>query len=66
MQRRGRLKEIEQFEQSLLKEAERMYEEALLLPPGPAREVALRKARQTRTRAHLSDWLRSPGLKPPT
>jgi hypothetical protein len=64
-QRRRRFKQVEPLERRLAKEAKRLYEEARLLPSGPARETALRKARQAETAAHLDDWLRSPGLKPP-
>jgi hypothetical protein len=62
---RRRIKHPEAVQQRLLKEAQRLRDKARLLPPGPAREVALRKARQTETAAHLTDWLRSPGLKAP-
>ncbi|RXG94619.1 hypothetical protein [Bradyrhizobium zhanjiangense] len=65
MQRRRRFKQTETLERRLLKEARRLREEARLLPPGFAREVALRKARQTETAAQLTDWLHSPGLKAP-
>jgi hypothetical protein len=37
-----------------------------LLPPGALREQVLRKARQCETGSHMSEWLRSPGLQPPT
>jgi hypothetical protein len=63
--RRRRFKQSETLEQRLLKKARRLRDEARLLPPDLTREVALRKARQTETAAHLADWLRSPGLKPP-
>lgn len=36
------------------------------MPPGLERDLLLRKARQAETGAHMSEWLRSPGLKPPT
>jgi hypothetical protein len=64
--RRRRFREAEPLEDRLSKEAKRLREEARLLPPGLARELTLRKARQAETAAHLTDWLRSPGLKPPT
>lgn len=62
---RRRFKQTETLEERLASEARRLREEARLLPPGPARSEALRKARQAETAAHLSDWLRSQGLKPP-
>ena len=49
----------------LLQEAQSLLEQAKLLPYGPVREAALRKARQAETHAHLDDWLDSPGLRPP-
>ena len=64
--RRRRFKQVEPLEQRLALEAKQLRDEARLLPPGVARERALRKARQAETAVHLSDWLRSPGLRPPT
>ncbi|PPQ19522.1 hypothetical protein CV770_10040 [Bradyrhizobium sp. AC87j1] len=49
----------------LTAEAERLREEAKLLPPGVARDEMLRKARQAETGSQMSEWLRSPGLQPP-
>jgi hypothetical protein len=43
-----------------------LREEAKKLPHGPEREILLRKARQAETGSHLSEWLRSPGLQPPS
>jgi hypothetical protein len=36
------------------------------LPPGPAKDDLLRKARQADTATHLDDWVNSPGLQSPT
>ena len=36
------------------------------LPPGPARDDMLRKARQADTASHVDEWANSPGLRPPT
>jgi hypothetical protein len=65
VQRRRRLKQSEPLELRLTNEARRLRDEARLLPPGIAREGALRKARQAETAAHLTGWLNSPELKPP-
>jgi hypothetical protein len=65
MQDRWPFRKSETLEQRLIKEATRLRDEARLLPPGIARESALRKARQAETAAHLTDWLRSPVLKAP-
>ena len=65
MQRRRRFKQTVSLEERLSQEAERHRKEAKSLPPGPQREDALRKARQAETGSHMSEWLRSPGLRPP-
>jgi hypothetical protein len=62
--RRRRFKQTETLEQRLDGEARRLREEAQLLPPCPARNETLRKARQAEMASDLSGWLRSPGLKP--
>lgn len=54
------------LEQRLADEASRLHEQARLLPPGPVREATIRRARQAETGSHLSEWLRSPGLKAPS
>jgi hypothetical protein len=54
------------LEQHLADEACSLREQARLLPPGAVREATIRRARQAETGSHLSDWLRSPGLKAPT
>jgi hypothetical protein len=41
-------------------------EQCLAAEAGAIREVTIRKARQAETGSHLSDWLRSPGLKAPS
>jgi hypothetical protein len=65
MQRRRFFKQSESLETSLAEEAKRLREEAKSLPPGAAREALLRKARQTETASHMSEWLSSPGLRSP-
>jgi hypothetical protein len=54
------------FRERLSAFAEDERKKALALPPGPEKEMALRKIRQANTAAHLDDWANSPGLKPPT
>ena len=65
MQKRRRFKQVQSLEERLAEEAQRLRAQAKGLPPGAAREHALRKARQAETGAHMSEWLRSPGLQPP-
>ncbi|MBR1267181.1 hypothetical protein JQ629_06630 [Bradyrhizobium sp. AUGA SZCCT0222] len=65
MQQRQHDTPPEILEQCLAEEAHCLREQAKLLPPGAVREATIRKARQAETGSHLSDWLRSPGLKVP-
>jgi hypothetical protein len=64
--KRRRFKQSEELETRLADEASRLREQAKLLPRGAVREAVLRKARQCDTGAHMSEWLKSPGLKSPT
>jgi hypothetical protein len=64
MQRR-RFKQTTSLEERLAEEARRLREEAELLPHGPVRDAALRRARQAETGSHITEWLRSSGLNPP-
>ena len=64
MQRR-RVKQALSIEKRLTEQAEADRERAKLLPPGVAREELLREARRTETASHLTEWLNSPGLRPP-
>ena len=66
IKRRNRFKQVQKLEERLADEAVRLREQAKLLPHGVVREEVMRKARQCETGAHMSDWLRSPGLKGPT
>jgi hypothetical protein len=65
-QQRRRFKQVLSLEERLSKEAQRLREEARLLPPGRVRDEAIRRARQAETGSHVSEWLRSPGLRSPT
>ena len=62
---RRRLKQTEPLGARLANEAKRLREEAESLPPGEAREVALRKARLTERALQMNAWLASPGLQSP-
>jgi hypothetical protein len=65
MQLRRRFKQTQSLEERLAEEAKRLREEAKLLPPGSERDRIIRKARQAETGSHLTEWLTSPGLRPP-
>jgi hypothetical protein len=64
MQRR-RFKHAQSLEERLAEEANRLRAEAKLLPPGAIRDELIRRARQAETGSHMSEWLTSPGLRPP-
>lgn len=60
------IKHIDPLEEiRLADEAKRLREEAELLRPGAARDALIREARQAETGSHMSEWLRSPGLRGP-
>ena len=63
-QLRPRFKQAGTLEQRLAEEAKRLRE-AKLLSPGALRNEIIRRARQAETGAHISEWLRSPGLQAP-
>jgi len=65
MQQQSRIKQTTTLEERIIKMARALREEAELLPHGPVRDAALRRARQAEAGAHINDWLRSPGLQPP-
>jgi hypothetical protein len=58
--------EAQSLEEHLADEAKRLHEQAELLPPGALRDAVESKARQAETGSRISEWLRSPGLQPPT
>ena len=62
---RRRFNQTQSLEERLAEEAKRLRAEAKLLPPGAIRDMLIRKARQAETGSHMSEWLSSPGLRPP-
>lgn len=66
MQRRRRIKQTASLDQRLDAQAERLRQEARGLPPGVERDRLIQRARQAEVAAHMSEWLSSPGLRPPT
>ena len=65
MAERRRAKHQKTFEERLADEAIRFREAANEAPPGLARELLMRRARQAETASHMNEWLKSPGLQPP-
>jgi hypothetical protein len=66
MLERRRFKQIDIQEDRLADEARRLRKEAQGTSPGIERDRLLRRARQAETGAHMSEWLRSSGLRTPT
>lgn len=61
---RRRFKQTQTLEERLAEHARLLRDEAELLPHGPVRDAALRRARQAEIGTNLSEWLRSPVLHP--
>jgi hypothetical protein len=53
------------FEENIAAEKAKLVAQVAKLKPGPQMDALLRKIRQLDTAAHMSEWLSSPGLKPP-
>jgi hypothetical protein len=53
------------FDERIASEAQRLEVQAKTMAPGRDRDMLLRKARQTKTAAHINEWLSSPGLMSP-
>jgi hypothetical protein len=62
---RRHFNQTQSLEERLAEEAKRLRVEAKLLPPGATRDEIIRRAREAETGSHMSEWLRSPGLRPP-
>lgn len=60
----NRFKQTQSLEE-LADQAQRLHEQAEMLPHGRLRETVERKARQTETASYIGDWLWSPGLQAP-
>ncbi len=65
MQKRCSLQKMDPREERLADEAQRLRDEAGLLPPGHQREGLLQQAREQEWTSRLTGWLNSPGLQPP-
>ena len=63
--RRNRHKQTAPFDERLQTAAHEAREAARRLPPGPDRDLLLRKAGQAETACRINEWLTSPGLRTP-
>jgi len=64
--RRRRFEQIDPLDERLSEVAKHLRKQAQGTPPGIEREKLLRRARQAEIASRTSEWLSSPGLKPPT
>jgi hypothetical protein len=65
MQRR-RFKQTAPLELRLEEQAKRLRQEAKGTAPGVEHETLIRRARQAETASHISQWISSKGLQPPS
>jgi hypothetical protein len=61
----GRYQQTETLEQRLARHSQNLREQARLLPSGAVRDAAFSKAQEVETGTQISQWLMSPGLRPP-
>jgi hypothetical protein len=66
MKTRRRFKQTVPLEERLRVQAGADRERASALPPCREREELLLRARRAETASHITEWLNSPGLLPPT
>ena len=66
MLKRRRFKQTSSLTERLVEDVEQLKQQLATLPPGPERDLIVRRIRQNETAAHIDEWLRSPGLQPPT
>jgi hypothetical protein len=57
MKRRRRITHLDSLEARLAAEAQRLKQQARLLPPGSDRTALLRKARHTEAARDINEWL---------
>ena len=54
------------FEENIAAEKAKLEAQVAKLEPGPQMDGLLKKIRQLETASHMSEWLSSRGLQPPT
>ena len=62
---RRRFEQTAPLDQRLVEQAQRLRKEAQGTPPEIERRKLIRRARIAETASHMSEWLSSPGLRPP-
>ena len=66
MLKRRRFKQTLNLSERLMEDVELLKAQLAKLAPGPERDQVVRRIRQNETASHIDEWLRSPGLQPPT
>ena len=62
--KRRRFKQTQSLDERHARHTELLRERVKMLPPGQTRDQVTRRT-ENQTASHLSEWLRSPGLRPP-
>lgn len=62
---RRKVKQTQSLEERVAEHARLLREEAELLPHGPVRAAALRRAREAERGLQMNDWLKSSGPRAP-
>lgn len=66
IKRRNRTKNTTTLEERLALDSKRARDRARTLPPGDERDSLIRRASRNDVAAHMSEWLKLPGLRAPT
>jgi hypothetical protein len=66
MLKRRRFKQTTSLAERLMEDVSHLKEKLARLGAGPEREHIIKRIRQNETATHIDEWLRSPGLQPPT
>jgi hypothetical protein len=66
MLKRRRFKQTLNLSERLIEDIELLKAQLAKLAPGPERDQVIRRIRRNETASHIDEWLRSPGLQPPS
>jgi len=66
MLKRRRFKHTNSLSDRLMQDVEHLQKLLATVKPGQERDDIIRRIRRNETASHIEEWLRSPGLQPPT
>jgi len=66
MFKRRRFRQASSLAERLSENVEQLRKQLAQLSPGAERDKIARLIRQSETASHIDEWLKSPGLQPPT